>query len=350
MPGAFGTGELTYFDLAKRTGGGKVRLDRMIEEFVTNVTLLGRLPVAESTSKEKDVGSFIDGWELNKHSQLTDLDHGPKPTKHDSYAREDIMSYRDASIETKKKHMDYGGAEMNALINQETRLKIRDISLDNEHDLFYGDPRNDEREMLGLYPRFWCLTDKKGVVLAGTHKGELSPYRCISAGGTSDGNVSSIWLIVPSTTDGVCLIYPKGSLSAGFKYDKGSYYPGTDENGGFIYKRTDLFSVQNGLSIRNRQSVVRIANVDYTTGDGIEKMVSALYQAVYAIPKYLRGRVQVYCNDDEIGNLWEYFNSKKYAASAQGALPEKLGADFAIPGLGTFFGTVHITSGEEVVA
>ena len=344
------TGELTINDVAKRTNGGKINLSRMIEEFATNVTLLSALPVVESTEKDKDTGSFIDGWTLNEHSQLTDLDHGPKPTKHDSYDRFDIMSYRDASIEVRKKHADYAGAEMAQLLTQETTLKLRDISLDNEHDIFYGDPRNDEREMLGLYPRFTMLTDFKGRILAGTHKGKINPYKTFSAGGTSDGALSSIWLIVPSTTDGACLIWPKGSLSAGFQYDKGSWYPSTDEEGGFIYKRTDLFSVQNGLSIRNRSGVVRIANVDYSNGTGIENLTKALYKAVCAIPQYLRRSLHVYCAEEGIPVLLEYFNSKKYPVNAQGALPENIGADFSIPNVGMFNGSIHITCGEDTVA
>lgn len=345
----YSTGEITYFDLAKRTAGGKVRLDLMTEEFVTPTTILGVLPVVEATEKEKDTGTFLDGWEYNKHTQLTDLDHGPKPTKHDSYAREDVMSYRDAAIVTRKKHMDYGGAEMAALLTQETSLKIRDLSLDNEHDIFYGDPRNDEREMLGLYPRFWCLTDMKGVIKAGSHAGKLSPYRTFSAGGTSDGNLSSIFLVVPSSRDGACIITPKGSLSGGMKYEMGTWEGGEDEKGGYIKSRTDLFSVQNGLSIRNRQGVVRIANIDYSTDAGIKGLVDVLYQAVYSVPAYMRGRLMVFCNDEAIPVLSHYFNSQKYPTTANGALPEGIGGDFSIPGLGRFYGTVHITKGEEAV-
>lgn len=344
------TGEITINDVAKRSFGGKVQLGRMIEEFATNTTIINVLPVVEATEKDKDVGSFIDGWTLNKHSQLTDLDHGPKPTKHDSYGRFDVMSYRDAAIRVRKKHSDYGGAEMNAILTQETTLKLRDIALDNEHDIFYGDPRNDEREMLGLYPRFTLLTDGKGRILSGSHKGELNPYRTLSAGGTSSGSLSSIWLVVPSSTDGACIITPKGSYSAGFQYEKGQYEGGDDGEGGYIRTRTDLFSVQNGLSIRNRNGVIRIANVDYSSGTGIEGISKALYQAVYAIPQFMRRGVRIFCSDEGIPLLWEYFNSKKYASSAEGALPEKLGEDFSIPGLGVFSGTVHITMGEDTVA
>ena len=346
----YSSGEITYFDLAKRTAGGKVRLDLMTEEFVTQTSILGTLPVVESTEKEKDTGTFLDGWEYNKHTQLTDLDHGPKPTKHDSYAREDIMSYRDAAIETRKKHYDYGGAEMASLLTQETSLKIRDLALDNEHDIFYGDPRDDERAMLGLYPRFWCLTDMKGVVQAGSHQGEISPYRTFSAGGTASGKLSSIFMVVPSARDGACIIVPKGSLSGGMHYEKGQWRGGEDEDGGFIYVRTDLFSVQNGLSIRNRQGVVRIANIDYSTEAGIKGLIDVLYNAVYSVPAYLRSRLQVYCNDEAIPKLAWYFNSQKYPTSAGAAKPEGVGGDFAIPGLGTFHGTVHITQGEEPVA
>lgn len=345
-----GAGEITYFDLAKRSAGGTINLGLMTQEFITQTSILGVLPVVPSTHKEKDVGAYLDGWEYNKHTQLTDLDHGPTPTKHDSYSREDIMSYRDASIETRKKHMDYGGAEMAMLITQETTLKLHDLALDNEHDIFYGDPRNDEREMLGLYPRFWCLTDSKGLILDGTHKGKLSPYRTFSAGGTGDGNLSSIFLVVPSSTGGACIIVPKGSLSGGMQYEKGEYFPSTDEKGGFIYKRTDLFSVQNGLSIRNRAGVVRIANIDYSTDEGIKGLMDVLYQAVNSIPRNLRGGMRVFCNDDAIWRIQHYFNSHKYAGTAEAAKPEGIGADLSIPGVGLFYGTVHITTGEEEVA
>lgn len=340
---------ITIYDLAKRTQGGKVAIDRIISEYATYLTIGAVLPLAEATDKDEDVGAFIEPWTYNKHSQLTDLDHGPQPTKHDSYARHDPMSYRDAAIEVTQKHYDYGGPSMASLLTQETRLKVRDIALDNEHDIFYGNPAEDERQMLGLYPRFTVLTDAKGIIKAGTDAGKLSPYRCISAGGTGLDKLSSIFLIAPGDTS-VCMVYPKESLSGGFRYSKGEFRRTKDSEGGIIDLRDDLFSVQNGLSIRNRAGAIRIANVDYSTDAGIEGTITALYEAVYAMPQELRRNIRVFCATEGIPKLLEYFNAHKYPTSAGSAKPEGIGSDLSIPGVGLFYATDHITTGEDAIA
>lgn len=346
---------ITIYDLAKRTLNGKVELGALIEEYATYLTIGAVLPLVEGTGKDEDVGAFVEPWTYNKHSQLTDLDHGPTPTKHDSYARHDPMSYRDAAIEMTKKHHDYGGADMEALMTMETRLKVRDIALDNEHDIFYADPTQDERHMLGLYPRFTALTDAKGIIKAGTNQGKLSPYKCLSAGGTGPDSLSSIFLIAPGATS-VCLTYPKGSTAGGFVYSPSPVSTNDGfgrtkaADGGVIDVRDDLMSVQNGLSIRNRAGVLRICNIDYFSDEGVENLMHVLFEAIYAFPQELRRNLRVFCATEGIPKMMDYFNSHKYATSASGAKPEGLGEDLSIPGVGLFYATDHITVGEDAVA
>lgn len=341
--------KLTIPDLQKATLDGKVNLSEMLYEFMQPITLLGDLPFCEATGKEEDLGTFAEGWTYNEASKPTDLDHGVAPTKFKYASRADKIGYREGQFQFTKKHADLGGASFAQLVNNNIAQKTQWIALDSEHDLFYADYRQDPRLYNGLFPRFSVLTDEDGVISAGDHQGEISPYITINAGGTSSGSLSSMFMIVPGP-QATCLIYPKGDLTWGFDYDKGNPTDMKDENGNTIRGRTDIFTSRFGLALRNRRACVRVANIDTSSTDSIKKCMDALYVAADALPVEIASRAIIYANKKVLREFKKYFNDKTTPPTYEGAKPQNITGAFEIPGLGFFRRCDHLTVKESTVA
>lgn len=340
---------LTLTDLQKATANGQVNLSELINEYIVPLTMLNDIPFVEAKKGEEDFGVFEDGWEYNTASKPTDLDHGVAPTKFDYGVRTDKIGFREGQLQFTKKHADLGGASFAQLVTQDVAKKVQWLALDSEHDMFYADYRQDNRLFNGIMPRYSVLTDEDGVIQNGDHKGEISPYITIDAGGTADGSLASVIMLVPGK-DAVCNIYPKGDLTWGFDYDKGNVGDMNDENGNVIRGRTDIFTSRFGLSIRNRRACVRIANIDVSSETSMKKFIDALYVAADAIPPELENRTIVYSPALVNRKLKQYFNDKVVPPTYEGAKPKNITGAFEIDGIGYFRKCPHLTAKESKVS
>lgn len=334
---------------------GKVTEKRFIDEFAKPLTLLADLPLIEATGIMEDEADFIEPYVFGKASEVVDLDHGPHSVTYGTYSRKQPMEMREAALEFKKKHKQFVPAAYEATVNLHTSLQLKRTALDMEHDLFYGNPLENvqhKKYMAGLYARFIKLTDEDGVVTNSSDEDynlTLSTI-CLGAGGTSSGSLGSAFMIVPGE-DATCFVYPNGSELAGMQYEPGAdYIPAQDELGGTIYKRTDIFRYTGGLSLRQRMAAVRIANVDYTTTDGMEKFEDVLYRLGDVIPQDLRARATLYIPTKAKHHLRKYFADKVTMIT-----PEYLGFTAAfkspyIEGIGTIRTTDHMLLTEDKVS
>ena len=303
-----------------------------------------------ASGKNEDEGTFSEPWEYNKNSSTTDLDSGEKISKTGSYPRMDIMGMRSSAIQYRIKQKMFGGAKFMQEVTRQMRERLQAIGLDNEHDLFYADARQDSKTFFGLYPRFWAVTDQDGVIKNGSHAGKRSMYVTLSAGGTQSGQLSSVFVIIPGADDGVCRIYPESSdFSGSIQFDEG-HWETVESNGQATRKKTDLFILTNGLAIMDRRACVRIANVDVSTETGCKGFERALYEAFTVIPAEKAGRAIIYCSNKILPDLKMYYSGKVQAPSYEAAKPHNITGDFEIPGLGYFRPTIHITDKESTVA
>ena len=342
--------ELTIADLNAATLGGRTDIANMLHEFSQSLTIGGDLPIAMASDKNEDVGVFSDPWEYNKNSGTTDLDSGEKISKTGSYPSVYIMGMRSSAIQYRIKQKMFMGPEFRQLVTWQMADRLRDIGLDNEHDIFYADARSDSKTFFGLYPRFWALTDQDGVIKSGSHEGERSMYVTLGAGGTQSGKLSSIFVLVPGARDGVCRIYPNGTdFSGSIQFDEGDWET-VEADGEATKKKTDFFYLTNGIAIKDRRSCVRIANVDVTTETGCKGLERAIYEAFTVIPAEKASRAIIYCSKDILPDLKMYYSGKVQAATYEDAKPHNITGDFEIPGLGYFRPTLHITKNESVVA
>lgn len=341
--------EMTIVDLEKHTLDYKINIGQVLHVFGTPLTMLNDLSFQEATGKDDDVGAFDDGWEYNRDSKPSDLDHGVEPTKFGASSRVDKIGMREAQFRFKKKHADFGGMQFLQLADDQIEKKAKALALDCEHDLLYADYRKDPRLFMGIMPRFSVLTDEDGVIKSGDHAGEISPYITLDAGGTPSGNLSSVIMMVPGRNE-VCLIYPKGDLAWGFDYDEGTMTDIPDENNNTVRGRTDIFTSRFGLAIRNRRACIRIANIDVSSDANIVKFIDSLYEAADAIPKELMNRVIIYTPRKVTRALKKYFNAEKHATTYEGAKPQNITGDFEIPDFGYFRRCDHLTNSETKVS
>lgn len=342
--------ELTIADLNAATLGGKVGIANMLKEFSQPMTLGADLPLAMATEKNQDVGTFTEPWEYDATSGTTDIDSGEKIAKVGSYSRVDIMGMRSSAIQFRIKQKMLMGQSFAQLVTWQLASQLNNIGLDNEHDLFYADARNDTKTFFGLYPRFWAITDEEGIIKSGSHQGQKSMYVTLDAGGTTSGSLSSIFILIPGSRDGVCRIYPNGTdFTGAVQYDEGKWET-VEDNGEATRKKTDIFLLVNGLAIKDRRACVRIANVDVSSDDSMKKLERAFYQAMTVIPAEKRTRAIVYCSDKIIPDLKMYYSNKVVPATYENAKPHNIAGDFEISGLGYFRPTIHITKAESKVS
>ena len=329
---------MTLSDITQATNGGKAPISLIVDEFSKPLTLLKDLPVRQATDKFEDNGSFIEPWEYNKHSETTDLDSGTALHKLDTYSRKDFIGYRDTGIGIRKREYIAAGADGKLWRAKQLFALSQYMSLDMEHDFFYGDPTVDAKQTLGLYPRFGVLTDLDGVVQAGAHSGEVTPYVTIDAGGTADknGSLGSIFILHMSNNDGCCMIYPKdsGEYSNGILYRTGEFtqVQKTRTNGvtEVMDEAADTIEMMAGLSILSRQSAARIANIDFYSKEGLDKFNEALYEAIESFPVNYQRSLMIYCPQMAVPKLKVYYNSRLAAATYSDAKPQNLTGDFFI--------------------
>ena len=115
--------------------------------------------------------------------------------------------------------------------------------------IFYGSQASDPNSFNGLATRF----------------NEVSKFNVISAGGSG---TQSCWIISHSADDGVAVIYPAGSHSAGIKMtDRGSQYVDQSaSNNARVFSVFTEFEFAMGLAVMDHRAALRYCNILATGG------------------------------------------------------------------------------------
>lgn len=178
---------------------------------------------------------------------------------------------------------------------QEDRAFIEAMGQKVAETIFYGDTAKNPERFMGIAPRYDRL-------LSGT-KPPASSRNVVNFGGkTSDGNLTSIYLISHAVFHG---IYPKGSQAGLSKSDKGQVTVIKDDGSLFEAYRTH-YKWQVGTTLDDWRGCARICNIPLaklllSTEDAKnsrEQLIRSLIQAKNAIePKYL-SRTKIYVPRD----------------------------------------------------
>lgn len=350
----------TFSDAAKiKVDKTEVWRGPLAELIKYKTTLMDDLPAEASTDILEDKGMFISGYERDKYSSLSDIDRGGKSGDFDTFSRTDKMGSREGYMEIRTKQ-----AQIDPAVREYARMKedkIREgMVLDAEHDLWYGNPALDARNCLGIAPRFSVLTDEDGIIKASAdshvtvpHAGEVARYITLDAGGgtvdkTSDAHLASAYFIAPGKND-CCLIYPK-NVAGGANIEFNSYdrQLDTNEYGEKIEYSARRYTMWYGVALRNPRSVVRVANIDWTTEAGMKSFIDTLDLAAYAITKNNINPSVIYVPDKVGIYIRRYFADKVQPATYADAKPTAFNKDFTI-GQFTFRPTFQLCMGETKI-
>jgi hypothetical protein len=159
--------------------------------------------------------------------------------------------------------------------------------------LFYGNPGTDPKQFLGLAPRYSSTSSSNSQNL-------------LSAGGTTDGSLTSVYLVVWGDNTVYCP-FPKGSKAGLIHEDLGEQTVYTTD--GSVANRMQAYATRyqwkNGLVVKDWRYVVRICNIEPSvlfaqTGaqaaTASTALIKLMARAMYRIPNMSMGRAAFYMN------------------------------------------------------
>lgn len=155
--------------------------------------------------------------------------------------------------------------------------------------VFYGDPKTDARDCLGL----------ANIVVPTS---EAFGGRCIDAGGTTSGKLTDIWL-ANWKPEGMYMFYPQGGEGPGLSVDDMGEQYVQDKNGKAYRALVTEFGWDIGVAAYDPESVVRICNVDTSklskknTTASAPDLIDLMTQALEMLPDDASGRIAFYMND-----------------------------------------------------
>ncbi len=152
------------------------------------------------------------------------------------------------------------GGHVDAIRTGQSRAIIAGMSSSMAHNLIYGNSGATPERFTGLAARYSALS------------GAESSRNVIDAGGTTDGQNSSIYLVVWDT-DKVFTFFPKGSKAGIERVDYGLVNH-VDANGNEYPAYKEYFEWKLGLAVQDWRYAGRICNIDVTNvpSDLIDKM------------------------------------------------------------------------------
>lgn len=273
---------LTLTDVAQMTHNGNIL--EFAKEFVKNTSLFNSLPWKKASEALHDT-TGVQG--KLPTPQWTGLDRGVKPSKGTWEQREENIALIESWSETNQKTYEIS-PNGKALRWMNDRLHIIAMGLEAEEKLLYGNPEVDSYQPLGFMPRMNAVTDMYAM-----KSGAREKHVCLSAGGSTANGESSILLLAkgPMSPN---LLYPNHKANNGIQFNAFPFENVKDEEGGYIRRALSQFIMMFGLSIANRQTAARIANIDTTSSTSIGNISGALYEAIASFPKEYRSSVEIW--------------------------------------------------------
>jgi len=189
---------------------------------------------------------------------------------------------------------------------EQDRYKLKALAKDFATALFYGNVSTDPEQIMGLSPRFSSLSaDNAGNILNGAGSGNTN---------------TSIWL-VNWGMEGAYGIFPKGSVAGIQSTDFGEQVL-EDADGGKYPGYQNYYQWKCGLTVKNWENIVRIANIDVAQlkadaasgTDVIEQMIRSMH-----LVETVSSKQEFYCNK----TIFTYLDLQTYNSSNMNVSYEK---------------------------
>ena len=152
--------------------------------------------------------------------------------------------------------------------------------------LFYGDTDKNPERFTGLAARYNTLNAKTP-----------SARNVVNAGGTTDGHLTSVFIV---SLDDFFGIYPKGAKVGLQHTDKGQCTK-TGDDGGMFEVYRDHYKWQAGAALKDWRGCVRVCNIPVKDGQietDADKFLKLLIQAKNRIPTDHRTNLHMFCAEE----------------------------------------------------
>lgn len=305
---------LTFADVAAATHNEN--LIPVVDEVSRAVTMWNDAPWKESTDMLREIGGRE--GEAPRGTWVA-VDEGAKPNKGSQTKYAEELGMIEGWSEAMKKTMDLS-PHSDELRWREDKRHLKGIGFDLEEALLYGNRVQNPRKFNGFMPRFNKLTDIDGYGLVSE---EEEDFITIGAGGTNASGMSSILMVYWDTDDGAHLLYPSHKPNNGMEFTPYPYKAIKQPDGTIIEVAYSKYACIAGLSIANRKSVVRIANIDNdpSTAD-FDKLEAAIYDAFAALPVEFQSGVKLYANNRTIANMRKAYAGRVVPAKYVDSVPK----------------------------
>ena len=267
------TDQLTAIEVAKRSN---ISADarRVIEELAVTNEMLYDAPYVEANQGTADT-----------HLVRTALPHGQRRAYNEGVGTAssqtkqitDVISNIEIYSEVDKQMVDES-AHPTELMQSEQVAFIDGLGMDIADDLMYGSHDRDPRSTNGFAVR----------------RSKIDDQYTIDMGGTGD-SLTSLYL-VKWGWDKCRIIYPRGAKSMGVQYNYLGEQTAMDEKGNKHQVYRAHYRVSNGLSVGNKASIIRLANIDLNSIDGA-KLAEKIVRVKSRLAKGA-GTVSILCNEE----------------------------------------------------
>lgn len=294
-------------DFLVTTNNNETKMGLILKEIEARQTFMPHLPIKMVTGNRDgdrfvDVGTFEEPYVRNKASNKMAPDGLRLDATYKTYSRFDFMTMRGGESKVYKYEARLHKNEIATYRTQKMLRRVMETAIDLEYDMLYDDASKNSLDCSGLYARFNTITDRNGIIKSGSNANKLSRTITIDAGGTGE-DLTSIFIMVPDTTLGVCRLMPMDGTdySTAVKVQMGKSNLDEEWNreiatidgktGTFEYT-IDQFDVAAGISVLSRGGCIRIANIDWqdTSSTNILKVRNAYRRAISAIDQRLASK------------------------------------------------------------
>lgn len=218
---------------------------------------------------------------------------------------------------------------------QEDQLFLEAMNQTQAQTMFYGNPANDDRQFMGLRPRY-------NNTAAGNSSNVLD---AAATPGSPVTNNTSIWLVVWGESSVFC-VFPKGSKAGLIHEDMGEITT-YDVNQNRYQAFQTHYQWKNGLVVKDWRYVVRIANIGIAASGTIisADLISFMSRALDRIPFLNSGRACFYMNR----TVFSYLRLQALAKSNQALSVEPALSQFGVPQQWTKFMGVPLRKCDQIL-
>lgn len=302
-----------YKTLAELTKGlGQPDIVNVVDEITQATTMLADAAFKESTG-------MLDNRGLRKVSlpenQWVAIDQGGKSSKgHKELFQDEMGIIESWATARQKEGMIAPNPE--AQYAEDERDHVASMGLDVEETLIYGGAN--PGEFKGFMPRYNKITSS--AELANIRA--VPQFITLGNGGNTDNYQASVLLVVWGE-GAASMLYPRYMQNKGIQITKGEWQV-VEENNEKFFQRDTQFLMTTGLSLMNRFSVIRIANVDTRDNQLATSMPNLrknLFKAFTLLPKQFKSRVRIYAPGGVVAGLNDFYAGLVSPITYEGAIP-----------------------------